>query len=64
MPNQRGKVSAEPARPLSQPAGGIIRSQAVVTGIGISQQGYHRVLGVELAERESHSSWRGVLAGL
>src|SRR5512139_982660 len=44
--------------------GGVIRSQAVLIAIGISTDGYRCVLGVELAARESTTSWRDFLRGL
>ncbi len=44
--------------------GGVIRSQAVFIGIGINQEGYRQILGVELAGRESRVSWRDFLASL
>ncbi len=44
--------------------GGVIRSQAIFIGIGINPDGYRQVLGVELAGRESQSSWRDFLASL
>src|SRR6476646_5096188 len=44
--------------------GGVIRSRAVLIGIGISWDGRRCVLGVELASRESTSSWREFLCGL
>jgi putative transposase len=44
--------------------GGVIRSQAVLVGIGINQDGYRQILGVELAGRESQTSWRDFLVGL
>jgi putative transposase len=44
--------------------GGVIRSQAVFVGIGINQEGYRQVLGVELAGRESQTSWRDFLSSL
>jgi putative transposase len=44
--------------------GGVIRRRAVLIGIGISWDGRRCVLGVELANRESASSWRGFLEGL
>jgi putative transposase len=43
---------------------GIIRSQAVLVAIGINWEGRREVLGVELANRESESSWREFLLGL
>ena len=43
---------------------GIIASQAVLVAIGVNWEGRRQVLGVELANRESHSSWRAFLAGL
>ena len=36
---------------------GVIRSRAVMIGIGINWEGRRCVLGVELANRESSSSW-------
>jgi putative transposase len=44
--------------------GGVIASQAVLVAIGVDWEGRRQVLGVELANRESRSSWRGFLAGL
>jgi len=43
---------------------GIIQSQAVLVAIGINWEGRREVLGVELANRESHNTWREFLAGL
>lgn len=43
---------------------GVIASQAVLVAIGVDWEGRRQVLGVELANRESRSSWRGFLAGL
>lgn len=43
---------------------GIIRSRAVLIAIGINWDGRREVLAVELANRESESSWRGFLQGL
>jgi transposase-like protein len=43
---------------------GVIRSQAVLIAIGINWEGRRNVLGVELAQRESASSWKDFLAGL
>ncbi len=42
----------------------IIRSQAVLIAIGIDWDGRRQVLAVELANRESRSSWREFLAAL
>jgi transposase-like protein len=42
----------------------VVRSQAVLVAIGINWEGRREVLGVELANRESQSSWRDFLAGL
>src|SRR5438128_2293614 len=39
---------------------GVIVSQAVLIAIGIDWDGRRQVLGVELANRESRSSWRGL----
>ena len=43
---------------------GVIQSQAVLIAIGINWEGQRQVLGVELANRESHSTWREFLLGL
>src|SRR5580692_7324014 len=43
---------------------GVIRSQAVLVAIGINREGRRCVLGVELANRESTSSWREFLGKL
>jgi putative transposase len=43
---------------------GAVRSQAVLIAIGINWEGRRCVLGVELANRESASSWRDFLAEL
>ena len=44
--------------------GGVIRSQAVLVAIGINTDGYRQILGVELAGRESQTSWRDFLLAL
>ena len=44
--------------------GGVIRSQAVLMAIGIHQGGRREVLAIELALRESQSSWRDFLVCL
>jgi len=43
---------------------GVISSQAVLIAIGIDWDGRRQVLAVELANRESRSSWREFLLGL
>ena len=43
---------------------GIIRKRAVLIAIGINLQGRRCVLGVELANRESTTSWKQFLGGL
>jgi putative transposase len=43
---------------------GSVRSQAVLIAIGINWEGRRNVLAVELASRESASSWRELLLGL
>lgn len=43
---------------------GVIRSQAVQIAIGINEEGRRQVLAVEMANRESESSWRDFLVGL
>jgi putative transposase len=42
----------------------VIQSQAVLIAVGIDWEGRRQVLGVELADRESRSSWREFLIGL
>jgi putative transposase len=44
--------------------GGVIRSQAVLVAIGINTDGYRQILGVDLAGRESQTSWRDFLVAL
>ena len=41
---------------------GVITSQAALMAIGVGGDGWREVLGVELANRESRSSWRDFLA--
>jgi transposase-like protein len=43
---------------------GVIGSQAVLVAIGINWDGRRCVLGVEMANRESQSSWRDFVVGL
>jgi putative transposase len=43
---------------------GVVRSRAVLVAIGVNGEGRRCVLGVELAGRESASSWREFLQGL
>jgi putative transposase len=43
---------------------GVIQSQAVLIALGINWEGHRQVLGVELANRESQSSWREFLVAL
>jgi len=43
---------------------GTVRSQAVLVAIGINREGRRCVLGVELANRESATSWKDLLQGL
>lgn len=43
---------------------GVISSRAVMVAIGINWEGRRCVLAVDLANRESHSSWREFLQGL
>lgn len=43
---------------------GVIRPQAVLVAIGINWEGRREVLGVELENRESRSSWKTFLEGL
>jgi putative transposase len=44
--------------------GGVITSQAVLVAIGVDWEGRRQVLGVEVANRESRSSWGDFLSGL
>jgi putative transposase len=44
--------------------GGVIASQAALIAIAIAADGHRQVLAVELANRESTSSWRDFLLGL
>jgi putative transposase len=44
--------------------GGVIASQAALIAIAVDGQGHRQVLGVDLANRESASSWRDFLLGL
>jgi len=44
--------------------GGVIRSQAVLIAIGINWEGQRQVLAVELANRESATSWKEFLVTL
>ena len=43
---------------------GVIASQAVLIAIGVDLEGRRNVLGVELANRESSSSWKAFLSSL
>jgi len=43
---------------------GVVRSRAVLVAIGINHEGRRRIIGVELANRESITSWREFLLGL
>lgn len=43
---------------------GVIRSRAVMIAIGITTDGHRHILAVELANRESRSSWKDFLVGL
>lgn len=43
---------------------GVIRSRAVLVGIGINWDGRRSVLAIELANRESQTSWKDFLVGL
>jgi transposase-like protein len=43
---------------------GVIRSQAVLVAVAVGWDGRRSILGVELANRESRSSWRDFLQGL
>ena len=43
---------------------GVIQSQAVFIALGINEEGRRQVLGVELSNRESQSSWTTFVEGL
>ncbi|MBV9970665.1 MAG: IS256 family transposase, partial [Xanthobacteraceae bacterium] len=43
---------------------GVIVSQAVLVAVAVDKDGRRQILGVELANRESRSSWRDFLMGL
>jgi len=43
---------------------GVVRRRAVLVAIGIGHDGRRHILGVELANRESRSSWKAFLADL
>ena len=43
---------------------GVIQSQAVFIALGINEEGRRQVLGVELSNRESRSSWTAFVTGL
>ena len=43
---------------------GVVRSRAVLVALGIDWHGRRRVIGVELANRESTTSWKEFLLGL
>lgn len=43
---------------------GVVRNRAVLIGIGVNHDGRRCVLGVDLASRESRSSWRDFLISL
>ena len=44
--------------------GGVVASQAVLIAIGIDWDGRRQILAVDMANRESHSSWKDFLVGL
>jgi putative transposase len=43
---------------------GVVRSQAVLIAIGINWDGRREILAVEIANRESNTSWKSFLEGL
>jgi putative transposase len=71
-------LAAFAARPLAEPfpylildaryekvrEAGVVNSQAVLIAIGIDWDGRRQILAVELANRESRSSWKDFLLGL
>ena len=42
----------------------IVKSQAILTAIGVNWDGNREILGIELSNRESKSSWKDFLVGL
>jgi len=44
--------------------GGVIVSQAVLVAVAVDEDGRRQILAIELANRESRSSWREFLSGL
>src|SRR5208337_5070092 len=44
--------------------GGVIVSQAVLVAVAVDREGRRQILAVELANRESRSSWRDFLLSL
>ena len=44
--------------------GGVVMSQAVLIAVGIDWDGRRQILAVEMANRESRSSWKDFLLGL
>jgi putative transposase len=71
-------LSAFATRPLAEPfpylvldaryekvrEGGVVMSQAVLIAVGIDWDGRRQILAVEMANRESRSSWKDFLIGL
>ncbi len=71
-------LSAFATRPLAEPfpylildaryekvrEGGVVMSQAVLIAIGVDWDGRRQILTVEMADRESRSSWKDFLVGL
>ncbi|WP_204271752.1 transposase, partial [Escherichia coli] len=43
---------------------GVVSGQAVLIAVGIDRDGQRQILGVEMADRESRSSWKDFLLGL
>jgi putative transposase len=52
------------ASAISVREGGVVMSQAVLIAIGIDWDGRRQILAVEMANRESRSSWKDFLLGL
>jgi putative transposase len=44
--------------------GGVVQSRAVLVALGVDREGRRQVRGVELAHRQSASSWKDFLVGL
>ena len=53
-----------PVPPVHRRVPSIILSQAVLVAVAVDGEGRRQILGIDLANRESHSSWRDFLLAL